>query len=167
MKVLRLERGVGSDPHSVAIERNGKAITAFKPAGVALALETRRELVAECGAARAEPVVGERNRAGEVGRPLMAHAMDAGHERIAPAGAEPLRQIPVGTGAGARETKNRIRRVMIIHTGRIAECAGGHSVRTDRRIAIRRSAAAEAWSPGGPTLIVRSRRRSLEYPRIG
>jgi len=108
-------------------------------------------------------------RAGEVDRTLMGDAIDASEERVASAAAEPLRQTPIGAAAGEREAENGIRRVVIVHAGRIAERTRRHVVRADGRIAVGRAAAAEARSPCGPTLLERwngrLKHRCLEHLR--
>src|SRR6202034_59207 len=74
-------------------------------------------------------------------------------ECIASAAAETLRKTPTGAAAAERETEQRIGREVVIHAGGEAVDARGDVRRADRRIALRRIAAAIGRSPRGPALI--------------
>src|ERR1700740_2068116 len=110
-----------------------------------------------------EPVVGETERCAEICRTGMGYAIDAGLHRVAPPGAEPLRQAPIDAAPGQRKAENAVGRDVIVHAGGIAISAGGNVVRTRGGITACLIAAAEGGGPGGPALREALRRRRLEH----
>ena len=66
-------------------------------------------------------MIGEGQRAGDIGRTEPADAVDAGLEGVAAAGAERLRQTPIGAAAGERKAGHRVRREVIVHAAGEAE----------------------------------------------
>src|SRR5690349_10756734 len=100
-------------------------IAGFNARTVALPVEASGKLVAERDAVGCEPVVGESDVAGEIGRAKMARSVAAGHESIAAAGAKIRSQSPIGAGAGERKAQDRVRRVAIIGADREAVVACG------------------------------------------
>src|SRR4029077_14744824 len=117
-EVLRLRGGVRRHPES---RQHREAVTAFKTRVVALSVEIRRELTAQRAAVGGEPMIGEGERAGEIGRSHMGDAIDAGLHGVAAAAAEAACQTPIRAAARKREADERTRRDVIIHTGREAE----------------------------------------------
>ena len=75
MEVLHLQGRIGRDADDVPGDRQSEAVTGFAARRIALALEFRRETVAERDAVRREPMIGEGERAGEVCRPEMRRAV--------------------------------------------------------------------------------------------
>ena len=77
------------------------------------------------------PVISEGEGSGEVSRTRFRRAVDAGLEGIALAATEPLRQIPVGAGAGEREAHHSVWREAIVEAGRAARCPCREIMATD------------------------------------
>ena len=68
-------------------------------------------------------MIGEGERAGDIGRAEPADAIAADLERIAAARAERVGQTPIGAGAGERKADNRGGRDVIVHAAGKAEGA--------------------------------------------
>ena len=79
------------------------------------------------------PVVGVGERGGEIGRTRTRRAVDAGLKRIALAGAQALRQAPVGAAAGEREAHHRAGREAVIEPGGATGRGGGEIVAPHHR----------------------------------
>jgi len=121
VEVLRLDSCVRRDAGVGCRE----AVAAFEPPAVALGVEVGGQMVANGEPVGGHPVISEGERRREIGRAGFRRAVDAGLEGIALAAAEPLRQAPVGAGAGEREAHHRVRREAIIEAGRAARGARG------------------------------------------
>ena len=104
MEALRLDCGVGRD----AAVGHSETVAAFEPPAVALRAEVGGQVVANGEAVSRHPVIGEGECRGEVGRAGTRCAVDAGLEGIALAAAQPLRQAPIGAGAGEREAHHGV-----------------------------------------------------------
>jgi hypothetical protein len=97
VEVLHLQRSIWSDPGKVVRRRQSVAVAGFEPAGDALALEFGLELIAEGrDAVGREPLVGKRKCRRCVPRPAVRFVIDTSLERIAPAVAEALCEVPIG-----------------------------------------------------------------------
>src|SRR5262249_47688308 len=97
---------------------------------------------------------------GEIGGTRARRAVEPGLERIALAGAEPLRQAPVGAAAREREAHHRAGREAVIEPGRAAGRRGGEIVAAAHRgIAAGAIAGAVARAPRAPALLEAWRRR--------
>ena len=154
-------------------ERRQHAITiaAFEPCAVALPDEIRRNLIPQGGAVGGEPVIGERQRAGNVGRPEPRDAVAAGLQGIAAPGAEPVAEPPIGAAAGQRKADQCGWRDAIVHAAGEAEGRGRDSCWSRppdrpcwscrrRRPSPMRSSAARSWPPA---LCRESRRRPARH----
>jgi hypothetical protein len=95
----------------------------------------------------------------------MHGAIDAGLERVAAAGAEPVGQAPIETAAGKPEADDRVRREVIIHAGGKAVSLRADIGRAGGRIAIGAVAAAERRAPRRPPLTECRLRRRLGEDR--
>src|SRR5262249_29178286 len=99
----------------------------------------------------------------EIGWPGARRGVGAGLERIAPAAAQSLRQVPLGAAAGEREAEHRVAGEMIIEPGRIARGARSEVVTADHsRIASGLVVAAVASSPHAPARFVRQWRSFID-----
>ena len=145
MEALRLDRGVGRNP---AVGRP-EAVAAFEPPAVALRVEVGGQVVAGKGeAVGRHPVVGEGEGRGEISRARSRRAVDAGLEGIALAAAQPLRQAPVGAGAGEREAHHGVGCEAIIEAAGKARGACGEIMAADHgEIAVGAIAAADSPRP--------------------
>ncbi len=152
MEALRLQRRIGRDPEQFADRGHAETIAAFEPRAVALALEFGSQIVVLRDAVGGEPVIGEGECAREIRRTEMGDAVNAGHDRVAPPGAEHLRQIPVGAAAGEREAVKRLRRDVIGHAAGKAVSARRDVVRANLGVAVGRTGAAERRTPRRPAL---------------
>src|SRR5215831_15368056 len=95
-EALRLQRRVWRHPADHGCE----AIAAFGAAAETLRGEVRGEMITEGGqAVSRHPMVGEGERTGEIPRTGAGDGVGAGLERVAPAAAEALRQVPIDAAA--------------------------------------------------------------------
>src|SRR3989440_13009068 len=102
---------MGGDP---AVE-GGDAVAALHAPAERLRVEAGGEMVAGKGeAVSRHPVIGEGERGGEIARPPLRRAVEAGLERIALAAAQSLRQVPIGTRAGPRAADDGARSQAIV-----------------------------------------------------
>src|SRR5262245_27050604 len=115
-------------------------------------------------------MVSEGEGSGEIGRAVFRRTIDAGLEGIALAATEPLRQAPVGAGAGEREAHHSVWREAIVEAGRAACCPCREIMAADHgEIAAGAVAAAEACAPYRQARLIHRCRlgRCLEYLGIG
>src|SRR5215472_4398143 len=111
-------------------------------------------------------MIGVGERGGEIGGTRARRAVEPGLERVALAGAKPLRQAPAGAAAGEREAHHRAGREAVIEPGRAACRRGGKIVAADHRgIAAGAIAAAVARAPRAPALL--EARRLFQYLCVG
>src|SRR5262245_17591859 len=115
-------------------------------------------------------MVSEGEGSGEIGRAVFRRTIDAGLEGIALAATEPLRQAPVGAGAGEREAHHSVWREAIVEAGRAARCPCREIMAADHgEIAAGAVAAAEACAPYRQARLIdwHRRRALLEHLGIG
>ena len=105
-------------------------------------------------------MIGKGERRGEIGRTRAGRTVDAGLKGVALAATQPLRQAPIGAGAGERETRDRVGREVIIKTRGEADGAPGEIMAADHgRITRGAGAAAIGATPRGPARLINRHRR--------
>jgi hypothetical protein len=98
-----------------------------------LRVEVGGQVIAEGETVGRHPVISEGDGRGEISRAGFRRAVDAGLEGITLAAAQPLREAPIGAGAGERETDHTVGREAIIEAAGKACRAGGQVVAADNR----------------------------------
>ena len=87
-------------------------------------------------------MIGEGKRAGDISRPPIADAVNAGLQRVAPSAAKRIGEPPIGATAGKRKADDGVRADVIIHAGRETESVCRDIIGADAGVAIRSVAGA-------------------------